>query len=157
MPATAAACATTSSSATAAAYSRTCHLWLDHRAKLQTGQGRAGLGRFPSPLRCRDPPPPGPGQLRVQLLLGHLVRSSAAVRHAASARCRRRREGARRPSRAAAVLAPRDQGRARLAGSADRAATLVASMVHSATAPAATGPDDIPRSRPRPAPLHPDL
>ena len=44
------------------------------RAKLQAGQGRAGLGRLPGPLRCRDPPPPGAGQLRVQLLLGSLVR-----------------------------------------------------------------------------------
>jgi hypothetical protein len=30
-------------------------------------------GRLPGPLRCRDPPPIGPGQLRVQLLLGCLV------------------------------------------------------------------------------------
>jgi hypothetical protein len=30
-------------------------------------------------LRCRDPPPPGPGQLRVQLLLGYLVRRSPAA------------------------------------------------------------------------------
>ena len=44
------------------------------RAKLQAGQGRAGLGRLPGPLRCRDPPPPGPGQLRVLILLGRLVR-----------------------------------------------------------------------------------
>jgi hypothetical protein len=43
------------------------------RAKLQAGQGRAGLGRLPGPLRHRDPPPPGPGQLRVLLLLGRLV------------------------------------------------------------------------------------
>ena len=54
------------------------------RAELQAGQGRAGLGRLPGPLRHRDPPPPGPGQLRVQLLLGRLVRrSAAAARHAA--------------------------------------------------------------------------
>ena len=44
------------------------------RAELQAGQRRAGLGRLPGPLRCRDPPPPGPGQLRVLLLLGRLVR-----------------------------------------------------------------------------------
>jgi hypothetical protein len=25
-----------------------------------------GWGRLPGPLRCRDPPPPGPGQLLVQ-------------------------------------------------------------------------------------------
>ena len=65
-----------------------------------------GLGRLPGPLRCRDPPPPGAGQLRIQLLLGHLVRpSAAAARHAAGARCRRRREGGLdppgRPSRRA--------------------------------------------------------
>ncbi len=35
------------------------------RAELQAGQRRAGLGRLPGPLRPRDPPPPGPGQLRV--------------------------------------------------------------------------------------------
>ena len=44
------------------------------RAELQAGQGRAGLGRLPGPLRHRDPPPPGAGQLRVLLLLGRLVR-----------------------------------------------------------------------------------
>ena len=40
------------------------------RAKLQAGQGRARLGRLPGPLRCRDPPPPGPGQLRVLISAG---------------------------------------------------------------------------------------
>jgi DDE superfamily endonuclease len=44
------------------------------RAGLQAGQRPAGLGRLPGPLRHRDPPPPGPGQRRVQLLLGRLVR-----------------------------------------------------------------------------------
>jgi hypothetical protein len=63
------------------------------RAGLQAGQGRARLGRLPGPLRHRHPPPPGPGQLRVQLLLGRLVRPSAARRHAAGFRGRRRREG----------------------------------------------------------------
>jgi len=43
-------------------------------AKLQAGQRRAGLGRLPGPLRRRDPPSPGPGQLRVLILLGRLVR-----------------------------------------------------------------------------------
>jgi hypothetical protein len=62
-----------------------------------------------------------------------------------------------RTRRAAAVLAPGDPGRARLAGTLDRAATLVAGMVHSATTPATASPDDIPRSRLRPAPLHPEL
>jgi DDE superfamily endonuclease len=46
--------------------------WIEQ--SYQAGQGRAGLGRLPGPLRCRDPPPPGPGQLRVLLLLGRLVR-----------------------------------------------------------------------------------
>ena len=118
------------------------HPQLD-RAELQAGQGRAGLGRFPGPLRYRDPPPPGPGQLRVQLLLGRLVRPSAAARHAAGAGARPRREGGPDPPAAAAVLAPGDPGRARLAGPLDRAATLVAGMVHGAPAPAAASPDDI--------------
>ena len=69
------------------------------RAKLQAGQRRAGLGRLPGPLRCRDPPPPGPGQLRVQLLLGHLVRrSSAAASASDTANCNSpRREGGHAP------------------------------------------------------------
>ena len=44
------------------------------RAELQAGQGRAGLGRLPGPLRHRHPPPPGAGQLRVLFLLGCMVR-----------------------------------------------------------------------------------
>ena len=68
------------------------------RAKLQAGQGRAGLGRLPGPLRCRDPPPPGSGQLRVLILLGYLVRRiPAAARRGTAARARRRREGGRAP------------------------------------------------------------
>src|SRR5882672_925528 len=39
----------------------------------------------------------------------------------------------------------------------DRATALVAGMVQGAPAPAAPGPDDIPRGGPRPAPLHPEL
>ena len=68
------------------------------RAKLQTGQRRAGLGRLPGPLGYRHPPPPGPDQLRVQLLLGYLVRRSPApgcCRPAAGTRPRR--EGGRTP------------------------------------------------------------
>jgi hypothetical protein len=74
------------------------HSALD-RAGLQAGQGRAGLGRLPGPLRCRHPPPPGPGHLRVQLLLGRLVRRSpaAARRYGTKAPARRRREGGRAP------------------------------------------------------------
>ena len=62
-------------------------------------QGRAGLGRLPGPLGHRDPPPPGPGQLRVQLLLGRLVRRKpAAARYCSTAaRGRPRREGGRAP------------------------------------------------------------
>ena len=69
------------------------------RAELQAGQGRAGLGRLPGPLRYRDPPPPGAGQLRVQLLLGRLVRPSPATAPASgtAARTRPRREGGRTP------------------------------------------------------------
>ena len=36
-----------------------------------------GLGRLPGPLRHRHPPPPGAGQLRFLLLLGHLARQPA--------------------------------------------------------------------------------
>src|SRR5439155_17514266 len=53
----------------------------------------------PGPLRPRDPPPPGPGQLRVQLLLGRLVRRSpaAARQLGTAATARPRREGGRTP------------------------------------------------------------
>jgi hypothetical protein len=44
------------------------------RAELQADQGRTRLGRLPSPLRPRHPPPPDPGQLRLLLLLGPVVR-----------------------------------------------------------------------------------
>ena len=59
-----------------------------------------GLGRFPGPLRRRDPPPPGAGQLRVQLLLGRLVPctpSGTAPACGTAARTRPRREGGRAP------------------------------------------------------------
>ena len=56
------------------------------RAELQAGQGRARLGRLPGPLRHRDPPPPGAGQLRVQLLLGRLVRDHPAPHQPAAPR-----------------------------------------------------------------------
>nr|WP_166682295.1 transposase [Streptomyces sp. 846.5] len=47
------------------------------RPELQTSQGRTRLGRLPCPLRPGDPPPPDPGQLRILVLLGHLVRLAA--------------------------------------------------------------------------------
>ena len=66
--------------------------WIEQGCKQV--KGRAGPGRLPGPLGHRDPPPPGPGQLRLQLLPGCLVRPSAATRrHTASARSRPRREG----------------------------------------------------------------
>ena len=99
------------------------------RAELQAGQGRAGLGRLPGPLRHRDPPPPGPGQLRVQLLLGRLVRRSpAAARHAAPRPepGRGERGAARRRTAAGTVLAAGAARGTRLAFPLDRAAALVA-------------------------------
>jgi SRSO17 transposase len=64
---------------------------------------------------------------------------------------------ARRATSAATMLAPGDPRRARLARPVDRAAALVDRVVECAPAPAAASSDDIPASRPRPAPLHPDL
>jgi hypothetical protein len=63
----------------------------------------------------------------------------------------------RRTAPAAAVLAPGDPGRARLAGPVDRAAALVGRMVQGAPAPAAASPDQLGCGRLRPAPLHPEL
>ena len=57
----------------------------------------------------------------------------------------------------AAVLAPGDPRRARLAFPLDRTATLVGRLVQGAPAPAAASPDQLGRGRPRPAPLHPEL
>jgi len=54
------------------------------------------------------------------------------------------------------LLARSAANRARLADSLDHAATLVAGMVERATTPAATSPDEIRRSRTRPAPLPPN-
>src|SRR5690348_4044924 len=59
--------------------------------------------------------------------------------------------------RRAAVLAAGAARGARLAFPLDRAAALVAGMVQGAPAPAAASPDRIAASRPRPAPLHPEL
>ncbi|MFD8385526.1 transposase [Streptomyces sp. NPDC059679] len=55
------------------------------RAELQAGQGRTGLGRLPGPLRCRHPPPPHPGELRVLLLLGHPGQPARSTRPAGRA------------------------------------------------------------------------
>jgi len=63
----------------------------------------------------------------------------------------------RRRSAAGAILAAGATGGARLAFPLDRAATLVAGLVQGAPAPAAASTDRIPASRPRPAPLHPEL
>jgi hypothetical protein len=59
--------------------------------------------------------------------------------------------------RRTAVLAAGAARGTRLAFPLDRAAALVAGMVHGAPAPAAASPDRIPASRPRPASLHPEL
>ena len=67
------------------------------------------------------------------------------------------RGAARRRTATGAVLAAGAARSARLAFPLDRAAALVAGMVHGTPAPAAASPDDIPASRPRPAPLHPEL
>jgi hypothetical protein len=78
---------------------RTCGIrhWTGQSCK-QVKDELGWAGRLPGPLRHRDPPPPGTGQLRVQLLPGRLVRPSRDPRrHAARARRRRRREGAPRP------------------------------------------------------------
>ena len=99
------------------------------RAELQAGQGRAGLGRLPGPLRHRDPPPPGPGQLRVLLLLGRLVRrtpAAARLRHRSPGPGRGERGAARRRTAAGAVLAAGAARGTRLAFPLDRAAALVA-------------------------------
>ena len=130
------------------------------RAELQTGQGRAGLGRLPGPLRHRDPPPPDPGQLRVQLLLGRLVRRSPARRRACAPRPdpAAERGGPRAAVTAAGtILAAGITRDTRLAFPLDRAAALVAGMVKGAPAAAAASPDQLGRGRLRPAPLHPEL
>ncbi len=57
----------------------------------------------------------------------------------------------------AAVLAPGDPGRARLAGTLDHAAALVGRLVEGASAPAAASPDQLGHRRLRPAPLPPEL
>ena len=63
----------------------------------------------------------------------------------------------RRRTAAGAVLAAGAARGTRLAFPLDRAAALVAGMVHSAPTPAAASPDQLGRGRLRPAPLHPDL
>ena len=101
------------------------------RAKLQTGQGPARLGRLPGPLRHRHPPPPGPGQLRVLLLLGRLVpRPPRAARAWNTAdRSRRGERGHTRRPAAGTVLATGITRDTRLASPLDHAAALVAGVV----------------------------
>ena len=67
------------------------------------------------------------------------------------------RGAVRRRTTAGAVMAAGAARDTRLAFPLDRAATLVASMVRCAPAPAAASLDDGPAGRPRPAPLHPEL
>jgi hypothetical protein len=67
------------------------------------------------------------------------------------------RGAARRHPPASAAVAAGPARNTRLAFPLDRAATLVAGMVHSAPAAAAAGPDQLSRGRLRPAPLHPEL
>ena len=67
------------------------------------------------------------------------------------------RGAARRRAAAGAVLAAGAARGPGLAFPLDRAAALVAGLVHSAAAPAVAGPDQLGRGRLRPAPLHPDL
>ena len=67
------------------------------------------------------------------------------------------RGATRRRPPASAVVAAGAARDTRLAFPLDRAATLVAGMVHSAPATAAAGPDQLGRGRLRPAPLHPEL
>ena len=65
------------------------------------------------------------------------------------------RGAARRQASVGAVVAAGAAHGPRLAFPLDRAAALVAGMVHSAPATAAAGPDQLGRGRLRPAPLHP--
>src|SRR5258705_358773 len=63
----------------------------------------------------------------------------------------------RRTTAAGAVLAAGAARDPRLAFPLDRAAALVAGLVHGAPAPAAASPNQLVRGRLRPAPLHPEL
>jgi hypothetical protein len=67
------------------------------------------------------------------------------------------RGATRRRPPASAVVAAGAARDTRLAFPVDRAAALVAGMVHSAPATAAAGPHQLGRGRLRPAPLHPEL
>src|SRR6516162_4453474 len=67
------------------------------------------------------------------------------------------RGAARRRPPASALVAASAASNTRLAFPLDRAAALVAGMVHSAPATAAAGPDQLGRGRLRPAPLHREL
>ena len=80
-----------------------------------------------------------------------ITRRSTAIRH------RRQDPAAERGAARRTVLAAGAARGARQALPLDRAAALVASMVHGAPAPAAASPDELGRGRLRPAPLHPEL
>ena len=132
------------------------------RAKLQTGQGRAGLGRLPGPLRHRDPPPPGPGQLRVLLLLGRLVRTTTPAPHEPGTprtdAGRGERGHTRRRTAAGTVLAAGIRRDTRLASPPRSRCSAGGRRGQTAPPPPpAASPDRLGRGRQRPAPLQPDL
>src|SRR5260221_13424686 len=57
------------------------------RAGLQAGQGRAGLGRLPGPLRCRHPPlerSAGNTRMNLPARIGHRSDSPERARDSAS-------------------------------------------------------------------------
>jgi hypothetical protein len=70
---------------------------------------------------------------------------------------RKERGAAHSRTAAAAVLAPRDPGGARLAFPLDRAATLLERLVERAPTATAASTHELTRGRLRPAPLHPEL
>jgi hypothetical protein len=130
------------------------------RAKLQAGQGPAGLGRFPGSLRDRDPPATRPWSTAPSASAGTpgstTILRRASIRHLRNGTRPRRKGAARRPTAAGTVLAAGTALDTRLAFRLDRAAALVAGMVQSAPAAAAASPDQLGRGRPRPAPLYPE-
>ena len=106
------------------------------RAKLQAGQGRAGLGRLPGPLGHRDPP----HQALVNCTFSFCWAASFAENPpqrsicstAARGRAAGERGAARRRTAAGTVLAAGTARGTRLAFPLDRAAALVDCMVQGA-------------------------